>query len=274
MWRGEHTRAVTSWRQALSVAQEIGHRQTAGVIVGNLGELYREQGDYARASKCFAHALRIAAELGDWTSVAHRVVSLATTAVAQGRDQEAERFFARAVMLGRFLDAPYVVAYSLHHQAKLHAALGRLEAAELLNDEALEVAVRNNEGAVRMPARLLSVRLSAALGRIQPGMAIERLRALQGEEAEPHERAALLEEIWRLDPTDEAARQGAAELYQSLYGDAPIVAYRAAYARLTGVELPPGAPLPSPPPAVEQEVVDVEALLREVDQTARQVGAA
>jgi class 3 adenylate cyclase/tetratricopeptide (TPR) repeat protein len=274
MWRGEHTRAVASWRQALSVAQEIGHRQTAGVIVGNLGELYREQGDYARASKCFTHALRIAAELGDWTSVAHRVVSLATTAVARGQDLDAERFFARAVALARFLDAPYVVAYSLHHQAQLYAAQGRLEAAELLNEEALKVAVRNNEGAVRMPARLLSVRLSAALGRIQPGVAIERLRALQGEEAEPHERAALLEEIWRLDPTDEAARQGAADLYQSLHADAPIVAYREAYARLTGVELPPGPPLPPPPPVVEQEVVDVEALLREIDQTARQVGAA
>jgi class 3 adenylate cyclase/tetratricopeptide (TPR) repeat protein len=274
LWRGEHMRAVASWQRALAVAQEIGHRQTAGVIVGNLGELYREQGDYVRAGKCFAHALRIAAELGDWSSVAHRVASMATTAAAQGRDGEAERLFERAVALARALDARYVLAYSLHHQARLRAAQHRLEAAERLNDEALEITGRSNEGDVRVPARLLSVRLSVALRRMDARTAVERLRALQGELAEPHERAALLEEIWRLHPHQEAARRDAAEQYRALYGDAPIVAYRDAYARLTGERLPPGPPLPPLPLAVEREVVDVEALLRDVDGTARQVGAA
>jgi class 3 adenylate cyclase/tetratricopeptide (TPR) repeat protein len=274
LWRGEHMRAAANWQRALAVAQEIGHRQTASVIVGNLGELYREQGDYVRAGKCFAHALRIAAELGDWSSVAHRVASMATTAAAQGRDREAERLFERAVALARVLDARYVVAYSLHHQARLQAAQHRLEAAERLNDEALEITGRSNEGDVRVPARLLSVRLSVDLGRMDARTAVERLRALEGELAEPHERAALLEEIWRLHPDQEAARRDAAEVYRALYDDAPIVAYRDAYARLTGEQLPPGPPLPPLPLAVEREVVDVEALLRDVDGTARQVGAA
>jgi tetratricopeptide (TPR) repeat protein len=274
LWRGEHRRAVANWQRALAVAQEIGHRQTAGVIVGNLGELYREQGDHVRAGKCFAHALRIAAELGDWSSVAHQVASMATTAAAQRRDREAERLFERAVALARALDARYVLAYSLHHQARLQAEQHRLEAAALLNDEALEITGRSNEGDVRVPARLLSVRLSVALGRIDARAAIGRLRALQDELAEPHERAALLEEIWRLDPQQEAARLEAAQTYRALYDGAPIVAYRDAYARLTGDLLPPGPPLPPPPLVVEREVVDVEALLREVDRTAQQVGAA
>jgi predicted ATPase/class 3 adenylate cyclase len=272
--RSDHMRAVTYWQQALSIAQEIGHRQTAGLAIGNMGEVYLEQGDYARATKCFAQALRIAVELGDWTSVANRVASLAATAAAQGHDREAEQLFTRAIELSRVIDASYFLSYSLHQQAQLHARGGRLDEAERLNEQALEIANRQGERDVQVRAFLLSVRLQVALGHIDAGTAIERLRRQEGVWAEPSERAALLDAVWRLDPTQEAARMAAADLYRTLCDRAPSVEYRQAYERLTGEPLPPGRPLPALPEAVRDEVVDVDQLLRRVDLAFRQLGAA
>ncbi|HZD02691.1 MAG TPA: hypothetical protein VFA46_21615, partial [Actinomycetes bacterium] len=90
---------------------------------------------------------------------------------------------------------------------------------------------------------------------------------------EPHERAALLDALWQLDPTQEAARKAAADLYRTLYQRAPSIEYRKAYARLTGVTLPPGPPLPPLPEAVEEDVGDIDGLLRQVEEATSQLSA-
>jgi predicted ATPase/class 3 adenylate cyclase len=273
-WRyGNHMRAVAHYHQALSVAQEMGDRQIAGVYIGNLGAVYRDQGDYLRATKCFVHALRIAVELGDWMTVADQIACLAATAGAQGQAQEAERLFAQAIALARLLDAPYFLCDWLHQLAKLRLRQGRLDEAEQLNQEALEVADERNERDIQVRACLLSLRLQVTLGRIDTDTAIGRLRALEDTWVEPHERAPLLDIFWRLDPTREMARKTAADLYRTLYERAPSVEYREAYARLTGVTLPPGPPLPPLPKAVEEDVADLDELLRQVDKAASQLGA-
>jgi class 3 adenylate cyclase/predicted ATPase len=273
-WRyGEHIRAVACCHQALSVAHEMGDRQVAGVYIGNLGAVYRDQGNHAQATRCFAHALRIALELGDWTSVADQVACLAATAAAQAQDRQAERLFGRAIDLARLLDAPSFLCDWLHQLAKLRLTQGRLDEAERLNQEALEVADRSNERDIQVRARLLSLRLQVTRGSIDTTAAVGRLRALEGTWVEPHEQAALLDTLWTLDRTQEAARDAAAALYRKLYERAPSVEYRKAYARLTGVTLPPGPPLPPLPEAVEGDARDVDALLQQVDQAAAKLSA-
>jgi class 3 adenylate cyclase/tetratricopeptide (TPR) repeat protein len=271
--RGDHMRAVAHYHQALSVAQEMGDRQIVGVYTGNLGEVYRDQGDYVRATKCFVHALRIAVELGDWTTVADQVANVAATATALGHDLEAERLFSRAITFARLLDAPYFLCGWLHQLAKLHAGCGRLHEADRLNQEALEIAKERHEHEVQVPAFLLSLRLQVEIGRIDTDSAIGWLQALEDTWVEPHERAALLDTLWQLDPTQEAARKAASDLYRTLYERAPSVEYREAYARLTGVMLPPGPPLPPLPMAVEEDVRDLDQVLRQVDKATSQLGA-
>ena len=274
-WRyGDHTRAVACYHQALSVAKEMGDRQIVGVYVGNLGAVYRDQGDHARATRCFVHALRIALELGDWTSVADQVACLAATAAAEANEGEAERRFAQAIALARQLDAPYFLSDSLHELAKLRLAQGRLDEAERLNQEALEVADRSNERDIQVRARLLSLHLQVTLGRIDTDAAMEQLRALEGAWVEPHERAALLDALWQLDPTQEETRKTAAALYRGLYERAPSIRHRDAYARLTGVKLPPGPPLPPLPDELQEDTGDVDALLRQIEEVSMQLGSA
>jgi predicted ATPase/class 3 adenylate cyclase len=271
--RGDHLRAVEYYHQALSVAQEIGERQTAGVYIGNMGEVYRDQGDHVQATKCFVHALRVAVQLRDWTSVADQVANVASTETAQGHEREAERLFSRAIALARLLDAPYFLCGWLHQLAKLRLAQGRLDEAERLNQEALEVANERSEREIQVRAQLLSLRLQVTLRRIDADAAIRRLRALEDAWSEPHERAPLLDALWQLDPTQDAVRKAAADLYRRLYERAPSIEYREAYARLTGTTLPPGPPLPPLPKAVEEDLQDLGALLRQVDEAVTQLRA-
>jgi class 3 adenylate cyclase/tetratricopeptide (TPR) repeat protein len=263
--QGNHLQAVRCCHQALAVAQEMGERQTAGVYAGNMGEVYREQGDHIRATRCFVHALRGAVQLKDWPTVADQLANLAATATAQGDHEQAERLFAQAIGLARLLDAPYFLCGWLHQLARLRLAQGRVDEAHQLNREALEIADRSNEREVQVPAFLLSVRLEVALGRTSADAATKRLRALEASWIEPQERALLLDALWQLDPTQEATRRAAAELYRTLYEQAPSIRYREAYARLTGATLPPGPPLPPLPDVLEEDVGDLEALLRQVD---------
>jgi predicted ATPase/class 3 adenylate cyclase len=271
---GDHLQAVAYSRQAFSVAQDIGYRQTAGVAIGNMGEVYRDQGDYAQATKCFVHALRIAVELRDWTGVADQVASVAATAAAQGDDQKAERLFAQAIRLTRLLNAPYHLCGCLHQLARLHVARGETEEGQRMNQEALEVANEHGERDVQVRAYLLSLHLQVALGRVDTGTAIGRLRALEPIWTEPSERAALLDALWQLDPTQEVTRKAAAGLYQTLYQRAPSVEFRKAYTQLTGTMLRPAPPLPPLPAPVDEEGDDIDQLLRQVDLTFRQLGTA
>ncbi|MFL6226529.1 MAG: hypothetical protein ACJ75K_27895, partial [Actinomycetes bacterium] len=124
---------------------------------------------------------------------------------------------------------------------------------------------------VQVPAFLLSLRLQVELGRLDAEVATRRLRALEETWVEPQEKALLLDAIWQLDPTREATREAAADLYRTLYEHAPSIRYREAYARLTGATLPPGPPLPPLPDILEEDVGSLDELLRQVDEASRKL---
>jgi tetratricopeptide (TPR) repeat protein len=241
------------------------------VYIGNMGDVYRQQGDWAQATTCFVHALWIAVQLLDWTNVADQMANLAATAAAQGDHRQAERLYVRAIGLARLLDAPYFLCGWLHQLAELRTEQGRVEEAHGLNQEALDVADRSNEREVQVPAFLLSLRLQVELGRLDADAATRRLRALEETWIEPQEKALLLDAIWQLDPTQEATREAAADLYRMLYEHAPSIRYREAYARLTGATLPPGPPLPPLPDILKEDVGSLDELLRQVDEASRKL---
>ena len=263
---GDHVRTLACFEQALTVAQEIGYRQMAAVIIGNIGEPYLERGGYEQATTCFAHALRIAVELGDWTSVANRVASLAATAAALGDLRSAEHRFTLAIRLVRTLNAShFLLSEWLHALAQLLLSAGRPGEAQPLNDEALTVAVRHGERDIELRARLLSLRLRAALGHMQTSEATEELRVLEDAWTGAPERAAILDALVEFCPADAGARAEAAALYRELYERAPNIEYRRAFERLTGTTLALGPPLPPVPAAATVGSVDVDDLLHQVE---------
>jgi class 3 adenylate cyclase/tetratricopeptide (TPR) repeat protein len=269
---GHHGNAVGYLRQAFSIAQRIGDRWVIAHTIGNAAELYLDRGEYAKAARYCAHGLGVALELRDWVLITLGIGRFAAIAAASGEHRQAEALFSRAVTLAQAIgDSAALYAY-LHQQAKLSADAGRLEEAERINQEILEAAAEA-DARTRLRAELLSIRLGVALGRLDPTAALARLEAMRAATTETGEQAAVLETIWQVDPTREDARQRAADLYRAHYEQAQTVECREAYARLTGIELPPGPPLPSPLEPVDDPRVelDADALLRRVDDAAREL---
>jgi hypothetical protein len=196
----------------------------------------------------------------------------AAIAAANGEPERAEHLFTRAEALARAVGDTFTLHAYLPQHAKLLADQGRLEEAERLNREILEPNA-DTDSPMRLRAELLSLRLRVALGRLPAADAVQRLAAMAAAAADAAEQAAISETIWRIDPEQEAARLDAAAKYRDLYEHAPTVEYRAAYAGLTGVELPPGEPLPSPlEPAEDAPVdLDLDALLARVDEAATEL---
>ncbi|MCY1139017.1 tetratricopeptide repeat protein [Actinoplanes sp. Pm04-4] len=258
--------AIASFRRALDVARDIGARPTAGITVGNMGEIYREEGDFARARTCAVYSLRVTVELRDWIPVVDQVTGLGAIAAAEGHLDEAQRLLERAISMSRALHAPYYLCESLHRLARLQLTAGRPAIAERLNSEALRVAEEHDERDTQVTAYILAVQLRIGTGELEPAFAARSLRKAAERWTEPHEVAALLDAAWQADPANDDARGRAAEIYEQLYERAPSLEYRNAYERLTGVRLPPGPPLPALPQwIVASTGPDLETLLQRID---------
>jgi predicted ATPase/class 3 adenylate cyclase len=270
--RGDHADAVGYLGQALAVAQRIGDRWVIALCIANAAQLYLDRGEYDQAARHGAHALGVALELGDRVLITVGVGRYAAIAVASGQQRQAEQLLERAAALARATGDSFSLHESLYLQARLLADTGRLEEAERSNREILE-ATAEADARTRLRAELLSIRLRVALGLLEPAAAHTRLEAMRAATTETGEQAAVLETIWQVDPTREDARQRAADLYRDHYEQAQTVECREAYARLTGIELPPGPPLPSPLEPFDdgRAELDADALLRKVDEAASEL---
>jgi hypothetical protein len=127
---------------------------------------------------------------------------------------------------------------------------------------------------VQVRAAVLAQHMGVMLGRVRADDAIKALRTLEDTWTEPHERALLLAARWRYDPTDDAVRTAAAELYRDLYERTPNVEYRTTYALLTGTQLPAGPALPALPSTLGGADTDVDELLGQVVTIAAEVANA
>jgi hypothetical protein len=145
----------------------------------------------------------------------------------------------------------------------------RYAEAQLANDEARLVAQQVERQDMLFATQVLGARLQFLLHQMTSAEARHNLEVLRHTWTAEKEQAALYYEQWRLsDQTDESARRAAGELYRTLYARSPNSDYRERYLELTGEALPPPPPLPDLPPFITQQPLDVDALLRKVDQAA------
>ena len=65
MNRGEYREALNNFEQALVIFREIGERKSEGVILNNIGEVYRSLGEYPKALDYYQQSLAIDKQVGD-----------------------------------------------------------------------------------------------------------------------------------------------------------------------------------------------------------------
>lgn len=261
---GNGGRAMTYLRHALETALRIGYQHTAARLVGNAGLLYRNHGAYSQASACLERSLEMTLELGDKRSVCNQLGELGILRMAQGDLEQADALIQRAVALGRFLAHAYYTSTFLYHHAELRKKQGRFAESVAAAREALSMSAELNHPELRFRSNVLLVVLEVELRLLDKAEAISKLQALISQVENDHDRAMIRYELWQLDESVEG-RDDTARILRSLYDKTSWATYRSLYEELTSDQLPDPAPLPDLPEAVIQRRIELEALMRQVD---------
>jgi DNA-binding SARP family transcriptional activator len=264
--QGNYAQALACHTQRLQIDLALNDRLSLAKTIGNMGVVYAEQGEYDHALTCYLCLLRVTLELGDRRALCVAVGNMISVYTELGQYDVAERLTRQAIALGRALNIPLYLCEFLQAGAELFTRQGRYAEARVLNDEAASMAAQIGRTDVQLSALLLSVRLRVVSGAAMPVEAAHELASLRNHWPEDLQQAAILYELWRLDPMQTHHGQRAAVLYGRLSAHTPNITYRQRYQELTGMA--PAAPpsLPLPPAAVAGSPVDLEALLAQVDR--------
>jgi class 3 adenylate cyclase/tetratricopeptide (TPR) repeat protein len=257
-------RALAAYGDAVRIAESIGDRRVVGLTVSGMGLIYHDYGDYAAALACFIYHLAATLSLGNRVGITIAVGNLALVYTRQDRAAEAEPLFAQAVALARTLPTRYYLPIYLYEQAAYYLAAGRVAEARAPAEEAAALAGEAGERSLQFKTAVLALRIRAAQGDLTPEAARAAWADLFAAWPEPDQQAALHYTLWRLDPTQDAARAAAATAYAALYAATPLAEYRTRYGELTGAALPPAPPLPPPPGVVTASPPNLPALLAQV----------
>jgi class 3 adenylate cyclase/tetratricopeptide (TPR) repeat protein len=269
---GNGERAMTYLQQALEIALRIGYQHTAARLVGNAGLLYRNHGDYSHASACLERSLEMTLELGDKRSVCNQLGELGILRTAEGDYEQANALLQRAISLGRFLANAYYTSTFLYHQAELRRRQEQFSESLALAREALSISSELNHVELRLRSDVLVVILEVALQLIDKADATSRLHALIPLVENKNDEAMIQYELWQLDGSV-ATRNEAARILRSLYDQTSWATYRRLYEELTSEVLPDPSRLPVLPEAVTQPRIELEALLRQVDDMLKSAAA-
>lgn len=261
---GDYHQSLAYLQQSQTISQEIGDQEGNGLSIGNAGILYHDLGQEDEAIFCFQQALAIAISINDWATIAVQLGNLGQVLAQIGRPDLAIAFTDRAIELNRSLNVSHVLSEYLQQKARLLVAEKQYIQAGPFNEEALTIARRLKLSEVHFEAELLTVHIQLGLQAIDVDTAVDRLHQLAAIWQEEPEQAAIHFEIAQLTQPLEA-RQKAAHLYQKLYHASPKAIYKHRYQILTGRTLPAAQPLPPPPEIVEQELLKIEDLLKQVE---------
>lgn len=136
----EHFGQAIDWDQAgLKLARAFQMRDTAAVIVGNLGSIYFSLGDFENALPLFKQAADEAKNKKLYDYEAHWLTSVATAYYAEHDYESAKTVLITAHGIARGLDEKSALTECLNDLSEVALETGEVESAEQYNNEALEV---------------------------------------------------------------------------------------------------------------------------------------
>ncbi|MGB8647366.1 MAG: tetratricopeptide repeat protein [Anaerolineae bacterium] len=261
-------RAFERLYECFEVAHEVGDRYFMGKAAREMGRTYSRRGEHERALAGYAYQLQSALEIDNPRDLAVVLGYIANTLYAVGDPVRAAQVSALAIRQERKLNLTYFLCESLYYAALMQVEQGHWNAAEQLNQDAVELAARpGGRKDIALRARLLDIRLQLASHIGNAATLIRKGEELLTVARDDAERALIEHELWLLEPTNDQRRRRAAALYASLYEQTPTADYKRRYQELTGERLPDPAHLPLLPEAVTDAVTDLNALLTRAEAT-------
>ena len=143
-YQGDFAAAHALANECLSLAQEITTPRPIAYSKEVFGlEAYTE-GDYDGAARLFREAMAIFQKIGDRRSVASAWVNLARTAYRQGNPDCAMHYLNDSMSISYSLEIQWTISYALEIMGLLQRSLGRLERAQALFLESLQLSVKQD----------------------------------------------------------------------------------------------------------------------------------
>jgi tetratricopeptide (TPR) repeat protein len=265
MEQGRYVPALTKATEKYQLERELDNRRSMGIALGNMGLAYLRCGAWRRALVCHFRQLEIALMLGDRWGITLAAANLLDMYIAQANYAEARRFSERVIALARVLNIPYYLCHFLAKGALIAQHEENLAEAVALADEAWEMVQAVGRREVLFEVELLRLRLAAQQEVTGVDTAVSHLQTSLQKWTDPAQQAQLWDALWQLDNSRRDWAQAAVEGYRALYDERPDFEYRKRYRALTGERLPPPPVLPDLPSDLADVVVDLTAVLHELD---------
>jgi predicted ATPase/class 3 adenylate cyclase/Tfp pilus assembly protein PilF len=153
LWRGGRVdEAAAAFEQALAVARGTGNRRLEGGIIGNLGNMYEEQGKGLDAREYIETALLIAREVGNRPAEGNTLIKLGILEREQGRTERARANLEDALAISREIGNRLFEGVALLNLGNVNLEQGRMEEARDCYEQAhaigREVGNRRDESIV------------------------------------------------------------------------------------------------------------------------------
>ncbi len=298
-------KSLYHYNESLRIARQLDERGRIGKIITNIGIVYARQNDFERGAQHFLEGLRHDHELADLLGTATALNNLATVTrlrgayrqsarftqgalriylqlrnlrgaaiclgtladidIAQERYAQASAISQKVIALGQALKLRYETSYWFLRDAQCLGGQQSYGEALLRCREALQLAQEVTRDEVLFPATVYEIELRARAGIISAADACDELRTLEETRQQDSERALILDTIWQLDPSQEAACEEAAALYRALYEKSPGIQYLQRYQALSGKTLPQTPLDLEVPDFVLAEQSDLSQMLTQVD---------
>jgi predicted ATPase/class 3 adenylate cyclase len=167
------------FEQAVEIHRDVGDRRFEGVDIGNLGTLAREQGRLSDAAECYREAQVINREVGNRREEGIVTFNQGCLLREQGEPERASALFEAAIAIFHDLGARTLEGLVLAESADVLCDLGRVDAALIHCNEAINRAVgnRRSEGeALGVLGRVLGMqgRIDEARDALQRGETLLR----------------------------------------------------------------------------------------------------
>ena len=227
--QGQYPEAIELSQQCLTIAREIGDRNTEGKSLVNLGLAYYSQGQYSEAIELFQQSLTIAREIGDRNSEGLSLMNLGLAYLQQGQYPEAIELFQQSLAIARDIGDRNSEGKSLMNLGLAYFQQGQYpEAIELFQQSlamARDIGDRYTEGLSLMnlgSAYLNQGQYPEAIEVFQQSLAMARdMGDLNSEAKAWFHLGLVLEEVYR-EPDALGAYRNARELFQTMGLDAGV----------------------------------------------------
>jgi tetratricopeptide (TPR) repeat protein len=114
---GDYERAIAAWQEAAAIYEALGDNEAAGQAYSAIGATYAQLGDYIQAEQAIRRRIAAARDSNNSIGASYGLNNLGTLYLNRGRLEPAQELFAEALQLAQAADDRRTIGLSLSNLA-------------------------------------------------------------------------------------------------------------------------------------------------------------